>query len=242
MKATKPTSKAIKTGRKVGKITQSSKVPGNQLSGFAASGFPAEIKVRMRYSDLIALTTGALAPNGADGNYGTEYSLRTNSVFDPDYAFGGHQPYYFDTYASLYGNYRVEGLRYSIVFTSPGSGATDVICAVSYGISTTASLTSKTPARPIEWPNAQTGTLSVTGQRSRCFTGYIDNATLFGVSRTRYVGSDDYQAIMTTNPAVLGLLNVAVASTAAYANQGVSVLLTVDYDVVFYNRLNIAQS
>lgn len=62
-------------------------------------GFPEELVTTVRYTDWITLTStsGSIAYN----------TYRMNSLYDPDYTGAGHQPYYFDQLAALYGRYTV---------------------------------------------------------------------------------------------------------------------------------------
>ncbi len=55
-----------------------------------------------RYADTVTLTTGAAQPELTGFHV-----FRANSVFDPDFAIGGHQPRGFDQLASLYDEYIV---------------------------------------------------------------------------------------------------------------------------------------
>jgi len=45
-----------------------------------------------------------------------QYGFRWNSIFDPDYSSGGHQPLYRDTYAGIYDHYAVVSARAKITF------------------------------------------------------------------------------------------------------------------------------
>lgn len=55
--------------------------------------------VRLRYSEMYTLTAA-----GTVGNY---WGFRINSLYDPDYSFGGHQPMGRDQWAALYNEYRI---------------------------------------------------------------------------------------------------------------------------------------
>lgn len=67
------------------------------------TGFPQQMKVRLKYVDEYVMTSTA----GAVANQ----AFRMNSVFDPDFTGVGHQPYGFDQYASLYNVYTVLGSK-----------------------------------------------------------------------------------------------------------------------------------
>lgn len=72
-------------------------------------GFPNELVVRLRYSDIIVMTStaGSLA----------KYVFRCNSIVDPDFTGAGHQPMYFDQFAALYANYTVLGSKIKVTYS-----------------------------------------------------------------------------------------------------------------------------
>lgn len=79
------------------------------IGGYKEFGFPNSINVRLRYSDVITLTStaGSLA----------KHVFRANSLFDPDFTAAGHQPMYFDQLAALYANYVVLGSKIRVLFS-----------------------------------------------------------------------------------------------------------------------------
>lgn len=75
-----------------------------RLGGFGNSKI-----VKLRYTSAFDLTVAELMPF-ADKKY------RANSIYDPDYAAGGHQPLNFDTYAALYHKYTVLGAKITMKY------------------------------------------------------------------------------------------------------------------------------
>lgn len=61
--------------------------------------FPPRKTCLLKYTDVIALDASATSI--------AAYVFRANSVYDPDYTGAGHQPMFFDNYASLYQRYKV---------------------------------------------------------------------------------------------------------------------------------------
>lgn len=59
---------------------------------------------------------------GSGTNKSTVVQMRGTSGNDPEYAVGGHQPYGWDTLASLYGKYRVLKAKCSVVASSNATG------------------------------------------------------------------------------------------------------------------------
>ena len=76
----------------------------------------------LRYHEVIDLvsTAGSLS----------QYGFRWNSIFDPDYSGGGHQPLYRDTYAAIYNQYAVVSARAKITFLSSTQNANSFVSAV----------------------------------------------------------------------------------------------------------------
>lgn len=72
-------------------------------------GFPDRIKTRLKYCDVIQLT-------GAGGT-AARHQFRMSSCFDPDFSGIGHQPHWFDTYATVYQTYRVLGSKITVTFS-----------------------------------------------------------------------------------------------------------------------------
>jgi len=62
--------------------------------------FPARVCAIMRYYSDFSITPGT----GTAGNH----LFSANGIYDPDITGTGHQPYGFDTYASIYNHYRVK--------------------------------------------------------------------------------------------------------------------------------------
>jgi hypothetical protein len=66
----------------------------------SVNGFPHEMVVDLKYNDTFQWALPAYGANGSQ-------IFRLNSLFDPDYTFTGHQPYFRDQLATLYGTYKV---------------------------------------------------------------------------------------------------------------------------------------
>lgn len=73
--------------------------------------FPYSRVVKLNYSDVITITPGALG-------YVAVHSFRANSIYDPDYTGGGHQPLFRDEMANIYDHYVVLGSRITCTFYS----------------------------------------------------------------------------------------------------------------------------
>lgn len=63
--------------------------------------------------------------NLSASNWTQNVILRANDMFDPEYATGGHQPFYFDQMAALYNHYTVVGSKLKIKFYQDRDDAQD---------------------------------------------------------------------------------------------------------------------
>jgi hypothetical protein len=64
--------------------------------------------VTLKYTELLTLSMATTV--------GNQQTMRLNSIFDPNSAVGGHQPYGYDQLAALYNRYRVLRTRWRITF------------------------------------------------------------------------------------------------------------------------------
>lgn len=80
-----------------------------------SSGFPDRKIVKLKYCAQHSL------PSLNGSAYGS-HTYRTNSVYDPDYSLGGHQPYAFDEWATLYGRYEVLSSYINVRFLASQAG------------------------------------------------------------------------------------------------------------------------
>lgn len=83
---------------------------------------PATKTVKLRYVDQFNL----------DGPLGINSTkvFRANSIFDPDFSVGGHQPLGHDQWAVFYDHYCVIGAKITAKFVSTGNIATTDACMV----------------------------------------------------------------------------------------------------------------
>lgn len=81
-------------------------IPG--VDGKLVYGFPNSIITKLRYCDVIQLTStlGSIATN----------TFNANSIFDPDATGVGHQPLYRDQYFAIYDQYTVLGSKITVTF------------------------------------------------------------------------------------------------------------------------------
>jgi hypothetical protein len=105
-------------GDKKRKLHEAELIPG---LGPLQFGFPNSIITKMKYGELISMSTTAVAPLKS-------YLYRANSAYDPDYTAVGHQPLYYDQYQAIYDQYVVLGSKITVQFMT--AGAQNVIVGI----------------------------------------------------------------------------------------------------------------
>jgi len=90
------------------------------------TGFPRTTMVKLRYVEGVTI-------NAAAAQVGYHY-FRANSVYDPNYTGGGHQPMNFDLWAQLYNHYVVVGAKCTAYFHDDNNASSQ---GVLFGIALT---------------------------------------------------------------------------------------------------------
>ena len=201
--------------------------PRNVLVNRALHPIPQRFITKMKYSEVVS--TGA--------TFG-EYQMNLNSVFDPNRTGGGHQPYAFDTLASLYNRYRVIACGYRInVAAQQSTGNTLVVTALPANTAVTATTASEVRENPRAKYIAQTpggGTMYLTGK------SYIPS--LVGRSKAQYMADDRYQAEVTASPNELAVLNLQTFLASSDLPTAAAVQVVMEYTVEFFDIKSLGQS
>jgi len=85
------------------------------------NGLPQKAIVTMDYFDNFS--DGSMT--SAAGAVNKLYEARLNSLFDPQYSVGGHQPHWFDQFAAIYEYYNVFKVEVMCTFIATSSASTD---------------------------------------------------------------------------------------------------------------------
>ncbi len=201
------------------------------LANFRAlDPFPSTIRRSFRYADLHQLATETTT-----GYCGPHQRYSCNSLYDPNYTGGGHQPYGYDQLTNIYSKYRVDRVTFRITYTTPG-GSADIFCAAAYSAGTSLVLNSTKIQEVCEWPNAIHGHLSSSGPRICVLTGSIQLHELLTVSKVKYESDDTYSAAVTASPTNQALLVISVGSYSGASAEAASVLVELEYDAVLFDR------
>jgi len=141
-------------------------------------------------------------PSMAAGVLNTVATYQT-SLFDPDVSVGGHQPLWFDQYCpSMYTNYRVFAIKWSIIAVNRGINETWYLSARNQNSSTPeASLQTLMERRDSRTRMAS----SVNGSNGTVrLSGYLSLAKVRGISPKDVSTDNIYEAAYNANPAAMG--------------------------------------
>lgn len=188
--------------------------------------------VKLKYS-----SNGSLNITG--GSQKAQYSYNLNSLYDPDRTGGGHQPRYYDQWMTLYNYYRVYACKYTI------RGATNVANVLT-------ACTIATPYAPPTYSFSEdVSELPFTTTRVLQFqtTNYNHSAKislpkLLGETRTQFMGDDANTGSISTSPAQVACITLAIFPTdpANVSNQDLQYTIDLVYYAELFNIINVASS
>jgi len=194
---------------------------GNQE---AVGSFPSRVRVPLRYTSYLRVNPGVVT--GAD----TVFSL--NGIFDPEVSGAGHQPREYDTWAALYGKYKVHSC---LVDASVRQRASHGISCHLIPTNSATALTSA--AIPQELP--RTVRLGITGSNQPVAHKVVafDNAAVLGLTKAQYMANEDTAGAIGANPTEQTYLHLWAQQldSATPCDFEFEVILT--YDVEFYDRV-----
>jgi len=190
----------------------------------ALQPIPQRYICKMKYSDIQLSSLGGL----------TYFNL--NSIFDPNRTGIGHQPYAFDTLATLYNRYRVISCGWRVHVVEGYSDApTTIACLPANEV-----LSPSTMSEVRENPRAKYVVAQPGGGAVYC-SGKVYLPSLMGRTKAQYMADDRYQALVTADPQEAAILNVATASGADILTQRTLNIL-LEYTVEFFDVKNVLQS
>lgn len=192
------------------------------------TGFPDGVRTYLTYAQIISIAPGAQSG---------QYTFRGNSVFDPDYTGGGHQPVYRDIFATVYSRYRVLGSK--IIVSVANEQASSALQITVVPASTITAFTTST--YPIEHPHAKMMRLVGVGAiLTGRLTHVITTKQLLGLMSNE-IKDQDYSALVGAQPASEWYWQI-VAQDLSVQNVACSVQVVIVYDVEFYDRADVIPS
>lgn len=186
------------------------------------------------WTTLRYIYIGTLSLSGL--NY-AENIFRMNSLFDPDFSGAGAQPLGFDQWAAFYTRYRVLRAKAKVMFAAPTS-LTE--CSVGLIPNLVNTIDVSGPSVYAE-PNARYSIFSTNGGWKPELEVDMRMEKLFGVNAQQF-GEEGYSALTSANPLNVAWLHVRCETVSGGLSGSVSYILTIDYDVEFYQRVELELS
>ena len=204
--------------------------PGRQPR-FILGGFPRSKTVKLRYvSDPFILDPGI-------GSVAT-HRFRANSIFDPDYELGGHQPYGHDQWQNIYNHYQVVWSSIKCVFRSSGTSTSlgSALCTIQLRDDSTVTTT---PTLAPETGRGRYCFLSVDdgNANQRHLKAVFKSSRFFGRRDT-----NDLKANFGADPADAAVFHVTAEPSAAADTSGVYCQAVMDFIVRFTEPKDFGQS
>lgn len=186
----------------------------------------ADVQVlKLRYCSYNHQVTTGVAP--------VSILFRGNSIFDPQFAVGGHQPLGFDQWSTFYDKYVVTGsTMYAIVANA--SNTDNIKAALIPKDESTVVTTWNTIA---ERSYSMTKVLSPndSGKSVGHFRKYMSTKKILGLKHVN-TQDDDYTAAVSADPAKEWFWHVYVQALNDVSAISVNVQFVVTYYVKFFNR------
>jgi len=187
--------------------------------------------ISFKYSDIYSESLATVT--------GTNQVMNLNSIFDPDRTGTGHQPYGYDTMATLYNRYRVLSVDYKITFHAETLGFYIVVLPSNGALATAiTNLASFTLA--CESPESVVRCQGV-GADDVIITGSIKLNQLNGVTLTEYLADDRFQSLFGASPGELILLNIGTYNGTG-STLGVDFSVEIIYHTDVHDPFMLAQS
>jgi len=176
--------------------------------------FPPSVTKRLRYSQSLTLSSGAL------GAIGTAQVFRANDLFDPDFTGTGHQPMGFDQLMTWYNHFCVLSAKLKCTFKNISSAIPTVCIRYDGDNSTITSID-----RVVELGGCVLETLEVKGVygTNKTIELDLDIAKLQGVSRMAITSDPNLQGNAAASPTEVTYFHVMCWDTG-----GTAVNLVVD--------------
>ncbi len=225
------------TKRRVSKRSNGSSLLGGLFHNYVTGDpFKPIMYTRLRYTDNYTFTTGTA------GVYGSEQIMRLNSIFDPDFTSGGHQPYGRDSLAILYNRYKVHACLMELVWTDPSEDGM-VVAAQLQGPGGVYSLTGKTVNEIKEQPMSATRVVNNTGKQVVIMKQYIPIHKVIGITDLQFKADlTQYSATMPATPSLNVFARMSAASLRGNASATIICRATFTYYCQCYDRIVLSQS
>lgn len=174
--------------------------PSTTLKFSKHSGVPQSMNVKLKYADRALIATSI---SGSSVSV-----IRLNSLFDPDFGVGGHQPMGFDQYAAFYNRYRVNAVKIKMTLfndsdpSALASGPQMISIWPDYNLSGTAISIPEIMERPSVSYDI-VGHSGSGSDRCKSITWFSRLHNFLGITKKEYDAEDSYSSLVSTNPTKL---------------------------------------
>jgi len=189
--------------------------------------------VKMIYSEKFNL-------GGALLGAANVYQFRLNSIFDPNFTGGGHQPTTHDQLAVLFEEYTVTDVRYRISLINTSTTVAGLAAIqTSDNFNTFTDITTLIEQGQCEWKNL--GVLNGSNMIVT-FNGQVDLARVMGESRSKYADGANYTATFGNSPTDIAYLNVYLSEASTGTAPTCICLIEMEMNVICKGSAAVPQS
>lgn len=200
------------------------------------SPFPNKYFCKMTYGENVILTAGTA------GVYGLESVFRLNSLYDPDFAGVGHQPYGYDQMGALYRRYLVTAVSITLVFSDPSEDGLLIGCSLQPSNSVF-TLTGASNNQLKEKPQMITRMLNDSGEQNCIIKQFMPLHRLEGLHKFQWSANlAEYASDYNANPTRSPYLRVACASARNTSGATVMFRPLIKFYCQWYDRITLPQS
>lgn len=213
------------------KPTRSTKrLPGPFHSAVGADPFRQTMRTKMHYSANHTMATGI------GGAFGSEFVYRCNSLFDPFFNVGGHQPYAFDQMAVLYKKYKVTGFLMELHYTDPSEDG--LVVGVTVQPPGGVAQLQNQPIETIrEQPMSVTRSINNSGKQTGLIKQFFPISTISGLTKLQFQADvDTFTAVVANNPIATPFVRFALGSDRGTATGSLIMKVKFTYYATFYER------
>jgi len=189
-------------------------------------GFPDRLCTVLKYSQNNLFGAGSPIP--------TAQQFAINSAYDPDSSGAGHQPSFFDTFASVYGRYFVKAFKIEVEILNQSSSI-GVFAVVNY---CDQNIAANTVEQIIEAKYSKYSTLSVSTGNSamvKISLPWMETMKLMGTPGLE--ADDNMYAAVNANPADIAWALIKMASVDGTTNMSAYGRTIIYQEVVFKDLL-----
>jgi hypothetical protein len=196
--------------------------------GKIQTGFPKQLRMKLRYCFSARLTTGLGTP--------ARYQFSCNGLFDPDITGTGHQPMLFDQTMAMYNHYTVLNSKARFTF-QPASAIFNSIAGYIEDD------TSTTPANVLAAAEQSTGKYLILGATAD-FTN--NHMTLEWDAKQAFGGdildNDNLQGTSAANPTEQQYFTIVLQDPEFAAVTATVFTVVIEYDTIFEELKNLDSS